>query len=278
VGEILHRGQIHAAEHEPIIDRQTFEAVQASLAAKAITRKASTKASDFLLTGLLFDSARNRMTPSHSRKKGVRYRYYVSQAVLQSRKDQAGQIFRVPAPELEAQIEQFVRLRASDPHGDVRAMIEARIARITVQSDSISVELAGPGPDAGGAPAASAHIVSLPWSRKPFRATKGTIGGAAGVTNAPADGQAVLAAIGRARRWVDEIMAGGTIAGIASREGKGERQIRLLMPLAFTPPVIMRQLLDNSTRAPSVTELAREIPLIWQTSPDPVSGCLPSTQ
>ena len=258
VGEILHRGQIHAAEHEPIIDRETFEAVQASLAAKAITRKASTKASDFLLTGLLFDSACNRMTPSHSRKKGVRYRYYVSQAILQSRKDEAGEVFRVPAPELEAQIEQFVRLQASDPHGDVRAMIEARVARITVQTDSISVELAGPGADAGGAPAASGHIVSLPWSRKPFRATKGAIGGAAGVIITAADGQAVLAAIGRARRWVDEIMAGGTIAAIASREGKGERQIRLRMPLAFTPPDTMRQLLDSSMPAPSVTELARD--------------------
>ena len=266
------------AEHEPIIDRETFEAVQASLAAKAITRKASTKASDFLLTGLLFDSASNRMTPSHSRKKGVRYRYYVSQAILQSRKDEAGEVFRVPAPELEAQIEQFIRLQASDPHGDVRAMIEARIARITVQTDSISVELAGPGPDADGGQAAPGPIVSLPWSRKPFRATKGAIGSAAAVTNTPADGQAVLAAIGRARRWVDEIMAGGTIAGIASREGKGERQIRLLMPLAFTPPDTMRQLLDSSMPAPSVTELARAIPLIWQTGPDPVSGCLPSTQ
>jgi site-specific DNA recombinase len=223
VGEILHRGQIHAGEHEPIVERETFEAVQASLAANAITRKACARASDFLLTGLLFDSAGNRMTPSHSRKKGVRYRYYVSQAILQSRKGQAGEVFRVPAPEIEAEIERFVRLQAPDPHGDVRAMIGTRIARITVQTDSISVELAGPGPDAGGVPAASEQIVSLPWSRKPFRATKGAIGGTAAVTDTPGDGQAVLAAISRARRWVDEIMAGGTVAGIASREGKGER-------------------------------------------------------
>jgi hypothetical protein len=144
--------------------------------------------------------------------------------------------------------------------------------------DSISVELAGPGPDADGAPAASRQIVSLPWSRKPFRATKGAIGGTAAVIDTPADGQAVLVAIGRARRWVDEIMAGGTVAGIASREGKGERQVRLLMPLAFTPTDTVRRLVDGSMPAPSVTELAREIPLIWQTGPDPISACLPSTQ
>jgi site-specific DNA recombinase len=278
VGEILHRGQIHAGEHEPIIDRETFEAVQTSLTANAITRKASTEASDFLLTGLLFDSAGNRMTPSHSRKKGVRYRYYVSQAILQSRKGQAGEIFRVPAPEIEAEIERFVRPRAPDPHGDVRAMIGVRISRITVQADAISVELAGPEAATGGHPAGSGQMVSLPWSQKPFRATKGVIAGTIAITDAPASGQAVLAAIGRARRWVDEIMAGATVTEIARREGKGERQIRLLMPLAFTPPTTMQRLLDSSMLAASVTELAREIPLVWQTGSDPVSACLPSTQ
>jgi len=82
VGEISHKGQIHVADHEAIVAREIFEAVQSSLAANAIARKAKSKASAFLLAGYLFDSAGNRMTPSHSRKKGVRYRYYVSQAVL----------------------------------------------------------------------------------------------------------------------------------------------------------------------------------------------------
>jgi hypothetical protein len=34
---------------------------------------------------------------SHANKKGVRYRYYVSQAVLQNRKENAGSIARVRA-------------------------------------------------------------------------------------------------------------------------------------------------------------------------------------
>ena len=80
VGEISHKGQIHAADHPAIITRETFEAVQATFAANAVARKAKSKATAFLLAGYLFDSAGNRMTPSHSRKKGVRYRYYVSQA------------------------------------------------------------------------------------------------------------------------------------------------------------------------------------------------------
>jgi hypothetical protein len=35
IGEIYHRGAIYRAEHEPIVDRQTFEAVQRSLAASS---------------------------------------------------------------------------------------------------------------------------------------------------------------------------------------------------------------------------------------------------
>jgi len=65
MGEIVHQGVAHAGDHKPIIDRTTFDAVQASLAANAVVRKAEAKPSDLLLTGLMFDSAGNRMTPSH---------------------------------------------------------------------------------------------------------------------------------------------------------------------------------------------------------------------
>src|SRR4029077_11368604 len=118
-------------------------------------------------------SAGNRMTPSHSRKNGVRYRYYVSQAILQSRKDQAGQVFRVPAPDIEALVERFVRDRCRDPHGDIRSLIEAQVRRITVQADSISVELHGPDGDPRGPDAQFRQVVSVPWSKKSFRAEKG---------------------------------------------------------------------------------------------------------
>jgi len=38
VGEILHKGQIHPGEHEVIIERATFDAVQASLASNIVVR------------------------------------------------------------------------------------------------------------------------------------------------------------------------------------------------------------------------------------------------
>ena len=57
--------------------------------------------SSSLLTGLLYDEVGNRFTPSHATKKGRRYRYYVSRAVIQVRsKNPTGQ-GRLPAEEVE---------------------------------------------------------------------------------------------------------------------------------------------------------------------------------
>ena len=39
VGEIAHKGQIHAGDHEPIVDRELFDAVQAQLQSGAVDRK-----------------------------------------------------------------------------------------------------------------------------------------------------------------------------------------------------------------------------------------------
>src|SRR5260370_11839160 len=74
--------------------------------------------------GRIFDDRGNRMTPSHSNKAGVRYRYYVSHALLQRRKDEAGGVARVPAAQVEATIVEAVRqsLRKNAPtegHSDV---------------------------------------------------------------------------------------------------------------------------------------------------------------
>jgi site-specific DNA recombinase len=76
IGEVVYRGATHRGEHEPILDRELFEAVQAKLAANAVTRQVRLKGSPAILTGRIFDDRGNRMSPSHSNKLGVRYRYY----------------------------------------------------------------------------------------------------------------------------------------------------------------------------------------------------------
>ena len=83
IGEVVYRGEVLRGEHEPILSRDLFDAVQEKLAANAVARQVRLRGSAALLTGRLFDDRGNRMSPTHANKKGARYRYYVSQALLQ---------------------------------------------------------------------------------------------------------------------------------------------------------------------------------------------------
>ena len=107
LGEVVYRGETFRGDHEPILDPALFAAVQAKLSAQAVERRCRIRGSPALLAGRLFDAAGHRMTPTHTNKKGVRYRYYVSQAVL--RQHSAGALGRVPAPELEATVVGAIR-------------------------------------------------------------------------------------------------------------------------------------------------------------------------
>ena len=102
IGKVAHRGELHHARHAAIVDRTLWQQVQDQLARNRRKKALRTVAKDpSLLAGLLYDSRGNPMSPSHSRKASRRYRYYVSQAVMQYRDGDAGDITRVPAPAIE---------------------------------------------------------------------------------------------------------------------------------------------------------------------------------
>ncbi len=261
IGEIHHHGQFHTGCHDPIIDRELFQAVQSRLAANNVEKRLQTQSTPYLLTGYLYDSAGARMTPSHSVKKGVRYRYYVSQAVLQGRSHKGGAVLRVSASEIEAHIERFVRQRYPAASESLRGLVEANIARITVQPTHIEVRLASP---PAGDSVTTEHLAKLPWAKKLFPAPKGVASEpSTALENTNRSADALLRAIGKARRWVKRLTAGESLQTIADEEGKGERQIRLLMPLAFVPPRTVREIVDGRRQAPAITVLAKDMPLAW---------------
>src|SRR5207244_5621356 len=119
--------EVHRGEHKPILDRELFAAVQGKLADQAVARRCRLRSLPALLTGRLFDHRGNRMSPTHANKGGLRYRYYVSQAVLQRKPQPSGLISRVPAAEIEALVVTALykhlnacgageRLSDNDPH------------------------------------------------------------------------------------------------------------------------------------------------------------------
>jgi site-specific DNA recombinase len=113
IGEVTYWGEVHRGEHEPILSRDLFEAVQAKRAANAVARQIRLRRSAAILSGRLFDDRGNRMSPRHANKQGVRYRYYVSHAILQNRKTEAGNVARIPAPEIESLVCDSVRKHLS---------------------------------------------------------------------------------------------------------------------------------------------------------------------
>ena len=108
VGRLSHKKQVHEGQHAAIIDAPTWDRVQSQLAAHGNRRKNARQDSQALLAGKLFDDRGNAMSPSHATKGGKRWRYYVSQALLQGRKSDAGSAARVPAPEVEKRVAEAI--------------------------------------------------------------------------------------------------------------------------------------------------------------------------
>jgi site-specific DNA recombinase len=116
VGEAVHKGTAYPGEHEAIIDRRLWDKVHAVLGESPRKRAMHTRAqTPALLKGLLFAPNGAAMTPTHTRRKGKLYRYYISTRVLKQAAD-ACSVRRVPAGEIEAAVIHHVRalLRAPD--------------------------------------------------------------------------------------------------------------------------------------------------------------------
>jgi site-specific DNA recombinase len=142
-GETHHSGKWFKGEHKAIVDPKTFDRVQELLKANCI-HKSKSSSSGALLKGKLFDDKGNPMGPSFSSKNGVRYRFYVSSALLRGRKASVGSVGRVAAPEIERTI-----LAALEEHqgkdSDDATGIDA-LERVVVCRDKLLMSIAAPSP------------------------------------------------------------------------------------------------------------------------------------
>jgi hypothetical protein len=115
IGVAMHKGDSYAGEHTGIIDRMLWDKVRAQFEENPRKRAADTRArTPFLLKGIIFDLTGVAMSPTHTRKTGKLYRYYVSQTVLKhGARDCAAA--RVPAAEIEKIVIDQVRLLLLSP-------------------------------------------------------------------------------------------------------------------------------------------------------------------
>lgn len=130
LGEAVHKGTAHPGEHQSIVDRKLWDRVHDVLKESPRARAGHSRAqSPALLRGLLFGPDGHAMTPSHTRKRGRLYRYYVSTGVLKNAATKCP-VSRVPAGEIEGAVIQQVRKLLCTPEIIVRTW---RIARRSLE-------------------------------------------------------------------------------------------------------------------------------------------------
>jgi DNA invertase Pin-like site-specific DNA recombinase len=115
LGEAVHKGTSYPGEHAGIVPRELWDRAHAVLQESPRVRAAKNRANaPSLLRGLLFGPDGRAMSPTHTRKKGRLYRYYVSQAVLQGGANDAPHR-RLPAGEIEGLVLAQVRALLRQP-------------------------------------------------------------------------------------------------------------------------------------------------------------------
>ena len=273
VGDVVYKGEILRGSQSPIMSRDLFDAVQAKLAEQQNNHIRTRSKTEALLTGLIFDDGGNRMSPSHSRKKGVRYRYYISLALLQGRADQSGSVDRVPATEIETVIADAIRqhLNLSLETGQAD-LIRTHVARVEVRPEHLVIQLKERNVESRDEQAApDQNVLEITWTKPPSKKCREILVPHQ-PPNAPtprpirADARArLIAAIARGRRWLAELTArpDASTEQIATRERCSARKVNMTISLAFIAPDLVKAAIEG--RLPRGIGIARlsDLPAEW---------------
>jgi site-specific DNA recombinase len=260
LGEAVHKGTAYPGEHSAIVPADLWGAINSHLAANRHERAGGARVgSRHLLSGLLYDDRGNAMTPTHTKKAGgQRYRYYVSQALLQGRSEEAGSVPRVSASEIEALVNRQLRnlangastklIAASD---QLTAGVRSILRRVEVHPDEVRLGF-------------EEQTISIPIRMRRH-------GRLAVTTHDPGDhaepNRPLMKAVARAWRWREALIQGdaATVADLAATEGYTERYVRCTIQLAFLAPDLLAAIVAG--RQPRWLELKslRDgiIPLSW---------------
>ena len=238
------------------------------------------------------------MSPSHAAKGGRRWRYYVSQAILQGRKHEAGSLARVPATEIERRVTEAVRaglsvdspgpngpqsagqratIRAAPSAGlaasnakhssaeETEANLRAAVERVVVSRTTIEIELAE-----GVAGDDQNRILTISWTPpSPYRRREIILGEndqSLRMRPMRSEARAILVdALRDAHRWLDEltIRPDQTVEALAAREGKSERSIRVTLSLAFLSPALARAAIDGRLPRGFGVKRLMDLPMAW---------------
>ncbi|MFT8247237.1 recombinase family protein [Roseomonas sp. BN140053] len=167
LGEATHKGQSFPGEHRGIVDRALWDRVHAVLAVSPRARgNGRRNQSPALLRGLIFGADGRAMSPTHTRRRGRLYRYYVSQGALKG--TGAGEeadpavVRRISAAEIETAVITQVRTLLCQPEVIVGTWAAARASDPDLTESEVRAALGSLEPLWGELfPAEQARIIGL---------------------------------------------------------------------------------------------------------------------
>jgi len=294
IGLIRHKDQRYPGKHVGIIDQDLWDQVQAKLieaAARPRGRTGVTSTSS-LLTGKLKDERGESLTPTHTKRHGKRFYYYVSNRILSGRKDPTG--WRLPASLIEATLKDLIIAHLSDsaegqnllslPDArlaqEISSKVERLLIRITREPDQfaflisrvdlaptelvIHLDAAALSTALGIASEALApEVLTL---RKPLSLQRRGIETRiiAGDLR-PEPDPVLIRILAEASSWAQDLKRGVSLGDVAAKAGHTGSYIRTRLPFAFLSPTIQALILDGKQPPDiSVASLIRDgIPMAW---------------
>jgi site-specific DNA recombinase len=261
IGETGHKDKWFPGEHAGIVDREIFGQVQQLLKSKSDGRNATRTASEAFLLGKLYDDRGNHMSPSYSTKNGVRYRFYVSSALLRGRKTDVGSVGRVSAAEIESAV-----LTAVQPHQGREEANDSLhpfgvVERVVISRNQLTLTIAGShgATNVEGVPA----DIKIAWS------TKAKDAAAAVESDGVPDGshnEALIQSIVRAHVWMRSLREGiyESIEDVADANRLHPKVVRQALRLAFLSPEVTSAVLEGRQPASlALAQIPKLLPLQW---------------
>ena len=281
LGEVVHKGAAYPGEQDPIIDDELWNAVQTKLEANRGVRRRSHIETGALLGGLFFDDRGNLMSPTYSIRRGNRYRYYISRALVRGDKKAAGSHGRVGATDVERLVVETLSQQLCRPElmNDVAAGIWCAETRTLVR-DAVERVVLGKGKvqifrrfaaasqssvEAGEGEAPTIHTVPAPIPQPRARRKIIAPGGGSNSTPRRLSHDLVLA-IARAKTWMRDLRSGkyADTEQIARHFKLNDSHVRRLLRFCYLAPDIMEAIVEGrQPRTLTVKRLLKGIPRAW---------------
>lgn len=300
VGDAVHKGNAYPGEHDAIINKEVWDQAQALLTQNAIHHeKGLHHRVSSLLRGLLFDDRGNHMSPSHTNKKGKRYRYYTSRALTQQRKSEAGSITRIPAHDIEALVrEQVEQVMGNDEAlkelsevwpslnaGRQSETIRLVVQKVTVGKSEVEITLSKSALDvvikqrlweceesieveAEEIDHSDSLEITVPVVIKKNGSEKVIVlpGAQKGEPDEGPNANLIRCVV-RAHDWVKKLQTGEleSVKAIADQTGMNIRHVTRMLRVAFLAPGITEAVLDGCQPAKlTVKTLLKPFPIKWE--------------